>query len=339
MLHLGRVIGRHGIKIHCYADKTQLYLKVTSTSSPSSSVSQLHSCLEETKAGMKGNFLQRISSKTEAIQIGTPHQRRSSMISAVSFLGHYLSLFVSVTNLRVRFDPHQSFDSHINHICSTFFFHLRKSPNCSHLSPVMLLRSSYMPLSPPGGTIVMCSSSGSLAKAVKGSNMFKTVNISRRGKRSRRGTSTRRKHEHITLILHALHSLPVHLGIEFKILLHTHHCLHGAAHTYLTELLTSQPEPSQANCTFYTCPGLSLRLWATGLVRLLLPRLWSAFPDQLRAAQTMDAFEKGLKTFTDWFLFDWFYLILLIFPDSLVYCALCDLPTNGKCMQFYPYSY
>lgn len=222
MLHLGRVIGRHGIKIHCYADKTQL--KVTSTSSPSSSVSQLHSCLEETKAGLKENFLQLISSKTEAIQIGTPHQRRSSMISAVSFLGHYLSLSVSVTNLGVRFDPHQSFDSHINRICSTFFFHLRKSPNSSQFSPVILC------------VILPC------------------------------------------------------------------------------------PEPSQASCTFYTCPGLSLRLWATGLVQLLLSRLSSLTNSGPHRPWML---LKRTKSF-HWLIFVWLILSDLI-DFSWIVSVLCTV--------------
>ena len=77
MLSLGRVVSWHGIQFHCYGDETQLYLKVTPSSTPPSSVAQLDSCLEEIKAWMSENFLQLNSSKTEAIHVGTSHQLRS----------------------------------------------------------------------------------------------------------------------------------------------------------------------------------------------------------------------------------------------------------------------
>lgn len=99
---LGRVAGRHRIQFQCCADDTQLYLKVTPTSSPSSSVTHLDSCLEEIKMWMSENVLQLNSSKTEAILIGTPHQLCSSLISSVSFLVHNLLLSPSVTNLGVK---------------------------------------------------------------------------------------------------------------------------------------------------------------------------------------------------------------------------------------------
>ena len=93
-------------------------------------------CLEEMKAGMSENFLQLNSSKTEDIDIGTPHQLRSAHFSSVSFLGHNFSLSASVTNLGITF-------------------------------------GSSMP--PLGRTTATHSSSASRARAHKGSNMSKTA--------------------------------------------------------------------------------------------------------------------------------------------------------------------
>ncbi|CAM4579724.1 unnamed protein product [Leuciscus chuanchicus] len=41
MLPLGRVVSRHGVNFHCYADDTQLYLQVTPSSSPSATLPAL----------------------------------------------------------------------------------------------------------------------------------------------------------------------------------------------------------------------------------------------------------------------------------------------------------
>ncbi|KAK7912672.1 hypothetical protein WMY93_012883 [Mugilogobius chulae] len=84
MLPLGCVVSRHGINFHCYADDTQLYLKISPSGPPSVTVTRLSSCLEEIEAWMSQNFLQLNGSKTEAIQTGTPQQLRSSPITSIS---------------------------------------------------------------------------------------------------------------------------------------------------------------------------------------------------------------------------------------------------------------
>ncbi|KAJ0023078.1 hypothetical protein NQD34_002977 [Periophthalmus magnuspinnatus] len=92
MLPLSRVVSKHGINFHCYADDTQLYLTISPSCTPSAAVSHLSFCLEEIEAWMSQNFLQLNGSKTEAIQTGTSHQLRSSPITSVSFFGHHSPL-------------------------------------------------------------------------------------------------------------------------------------------------------------------------------------------------------------------------------------------------------
>lgn len=81
MLLPGHVVGRHGIQSYCQANNTQLYLKIT----PFSSVSQLHSRLEEDKwKPFTAQCLQNWSHWYRHLAPGF------SLISSVSFLGHDL---------------------------------------------------------------------------------------------------------------------------------------------------------------------------------------------------------------------------------------------------------
>ncbi|XP_073710666.1 uncharacterized protein [Misgurnus anguillicaudatus] len=136
MLPLGRIISRHGISFHCYADDTQLYLRTTPTSSSPLPASLLTTCLEEIETWMKLNFLQLNSSKTEAILIGTPHQLRFSTINSITFSGQNITLSTSVTNLGVKMDSQLTFDTHIKHLCKTSFYHLK---NIAKLRPLLNL--------------------------------------------------------------------------------------------------------------------------------------------------------------------------------------------------------
>ncbi|KAK2895109.1 hypothetical protein Q8A73_014597 [Channa argus] len=104
MLPLGHVIGKHGVSFHCYADETQVYVRVSPT--PLTLPSALTCCLEDIKPWMTENFLQLNSIKTEALLVGTTHQLHSSPINCISFSGHTITLSNSVSNLGVKYDPH-----------------------------------------------------------------------------------------------------------------------------------------------------------------------------------------------------------------------------------------
>ena len=95
----------------------------------------------------------------------------------------------------------------------------------------------------------------------------------------------KKKYEHITPTLVALHWLPFKFRCQYKLLLYAFKALHGLAHSYLGELIH-----------FYK-PARSLRSQSAELIEM--PKngtLWNSLPASLQNEQSLEAFKKGLKT-------------------------------------------
>ena len=115
-----------------------------------------------------------------------------------------------------------------------------------------------------------------------------------------------RKYDHITPILKMLHWLPIHLRIEFKILLLTYKALHGLAPVYLSELLVIQVQErsllsANKECrlvvqTVQTNPKTGDKAFS-----VTAPKLWNQLPLDIRNAKSVDCFKghttKNQKTY------------------------------------------
>ena len=290
MLPLGHVISKHGLSFHCYADDTQLYIKTAPN--PSTALSSLTSCIEETKAWMNNNSLQLNSNKTEVLLIGTPHQVHTSPIAQLTFDGQVISLSSSATNLGVRFDPHLTFNDHIKHLRKTSFHHLR---NIARLRPTLSLPAAEQLVHAfISSRLDYCNG---LFIGIPGKTIQKLQYIQNSAARV---LMRARKHEHITPILQSLHWLPISSRITYKILLLTHNCIHGHAPAYLKELITLQSTTRtlrSSNTLLLQIPSTRLSTMGDRAFCSAAPRLWNSLPLQLRAIQRLDSFKTGLKTF------------------------------------------
>ncbi|CAM4639172.1 unnamed protein product [Leuciscus chuanchicus] len=251
--------------------------------SPASSLHTLTACLEETKSWMTDNFLQLNSFKTEGLLIGTPHQLRSSTLTVYSFAGHDISLTSSITNLGVRFDPHLSFNTHIQLICKTAFFHLR---NISKLRPSLSLSDSEKLVHAfVSSRLDYCNA---LLIGIPGSSLQRLQYIQNCAARVLMRV---RKSEHITPILHKLHWLPVRFRIEYKICLLTYQCVYGSAPVYLKDLINRQ-NPTRhlrsSDSHQLQVPKSKLRTMGDRAFQVAAPRLWNTLPNHLRAPQSIE---------------------------------------------------
>ena len=111
-------------------------------------------------------------------------------------------------------------------------------------------------------------------------------------------TKTRRR-EHITPVLESLHWLPVRFRIDFKVLLLVFKCLNGLGPSYLSDMLLPY-RPSRtlrsSSAGLLSVPNVRTKTFGEASFCYYGPRLWNGLPEDLRAAESVDAFKSRLKT-------------------------------------------
>ncbi len=268
-----------------YADDIQLYIRINSTPSSVMPFSILTTCLEEIKAWIKQNILN--SSKTEAILIGTPNQVRTSVINSITFSGqdfyfqHQSSTWVSKWT---RIWPSRiTSNIYVSPLFSTWW----TSPNFALCSLLEMQKGLSTPLSPPGWTIVMHSSSGSLAKASRSCRTFRTVLL---------GSWCGCANMIIPLpsLNRSIGSLS-HLGLSIRF----------PSSPTSVSMVTPPPPPTSRNFSLHVPSALC---YGRPGFCSASPSLWNALPDHLRTPQSVDAFKCGLKTHLFSRAFAWFLL-------------------------------
>jgi len=92
-----------------------------------------------------------------------------------------------------------------------------------------------------------------------------------------------KKHEHITPILKELHWLPIRKRIIFKVLLLTFKCLHGLASKYLNELLTMyKPNGTLRSSSKLMLPCAKTKLYGNIVFYIYAPKQWNELPENIK---------------------------------------------------------
>ena len=103
----------------------------------------------------------------------------------------------------------------------------------------------------------------------------------------------------ITPHLKSLHWLPVHLRIDFKILLITFKALNGLAPDYLRNLLKYRTTPhalrSESKKLLVT-PKTRTTSYGDRAFSVAAPVLWNKLPEEIRFETDLVAFKRKLKT-------------------------------------------
>ena len=121
---LGRIIQRHGLTYHLYADDSQLYMTFK-PSDVTSKCDAISACVAHMRIWMNDNFLKLNDDKTELLITTT--REELSKLSNISIKVNDQSIFPSddpPKNVGVKFDSTCCLDAHIAKLCRTIIFNL-----------------------------------------------------------------------------------------------------------------------------------------------------------------------------------------------------------------------
>ncbi|XP_070410856.1 RNA-directed DNA polymerase from mobile element jockey isoform X1 [Nothobranchius furzeri] len=284
ILPLGAIFRRHAVSYHLYADDCQIYFSFK----PTQSMQVLSDCIDNVKLWLADNFLHLNDSKTEVI-VFNPHSIPATHQPDLNYLSPNVSTVIS--NLGVKIDQALKMDAQVNNTVKSCFYHLRRISKLKHILSVRLLKSVVHTF-----ITSRLDYSNSCLYGISKAAQSRLQLVQNSAARFLTGVDRR---QHITPILKSLHWLPVHLRINFKIMLLTYKSLNSQAPPYLCELVHYYNPPRALRSEdklLLALPNARLKSRGERAFSVCAPKLWNALPLLVRQAPTISIFKSRMKT-------------------------------------------
>ena len=119
------IAGSMGVRVHCYADDTQLYIS-GSERDAASTVSRITDCIDAISLWMSSNQLKLNGDKTQFIWLGSRQRLARFSKDNLVIQGAEISPLDSVRDLGVIIDCKLTIEDHVNSVVKSCFFQLRQ---------------------------------------------------------------------------------------------------------------------------------------------------------------------------------------------------------------------
>ena len=297
VLPLGTVIDRHHVNRHGYADDSQLYLRFSlkHVSALYEAIDTLQCCAEDAHRWMTVNKLKVNDSKTEFLIIAPNHFHAvlQGLNVTIKIGEATISPSSSVRDLGAIIDKNMSMVLQVSNVVRGMYTHIRRIAKIRH----HLDKSTCATLTNALVTSRLDFQNALLVNLPK--STLEPLKVAQNA--AARMLTGVKKCDHISPVLEALHWLPVHKRIMFKILVTVYKTLHNpTAPRYLYDMLTVYHPARRLRSSDATmllkkprCP----RTIGERSFHIAGPALWNSIPDNLRAAPTLVTFRKKLKTY------------------------------------------
>ncbi len=193
-------------------------------------------------------------------------------------------------SLGVFWDQSLKFDKQINAVISSCFFQLRLLSKIKSFLSVKTLEIAIHAL-----ITTRLDYCNSLYLGISKSSIARLQLVQNAAAKFLKG---QRIFDHVTTILKSLHWLPVHLRIEFKILLYVFKSINNLAPSYLSDQL--HPYNPTRNLRsgdqrLLSVPRSRLKHRGDRAFAVAGPRLWNSLPAYIRSAQSLTVLNHLLK--------------------------------------------
>ena len=285
---VGHLISSYGVSYHQYADDTQLYTVINS-SSPSD-LQRLSYCAEAVTNWHLFNGLLLNPAKTEALVTGSRQQVARLDCTTVKFADTTVNISSAIRVLGVTIDSHLTFDKHVTKLVSSCNYHIRSLRHIRQIidrdTAMTLACSSVM------NRLDYCNA---ILYGVTNQNILRLQRVENRLARVVCSAPYRSPS---APLLQSLHWLPVSYRITYKI----------AMLTFKTKL-HHQPIYLFTMLQDYT-PSRQLRSSSAGLLKrqttstktsdrafsVAAVKIWNDLPLTVRSATSAQQFARRLKT-------------------------------------------
>ena len=289
---LGKIIQKHGLCYHQYADDLQLYTSFKLQQDVSNVTAKIENCLVDINKWLQMNGLMLNSEKTELIMFTTKNKVDSLSSFRIRIGSSFIQPKISVRNLGVTLDSSLSMHNHVSMVTRSCYMHLR---NISRIRSYLtkdtaksLVHASVISRLDYANSLMFGISEASLAKLQKVQNYAARLIC---------GVKIR---EHITPYLKQLHWLPVRSRLQYKLLLLVHKALNGLAPPYILELLklyVPARNLRSSSGNLLKLPSTKTVTYGERQFSYGATELWNNLPSSFRTMDSLPLFKKTLKTY------------------------------------------
>jgi hypothetical protein len=290
---LMRLIERHNLHPHIYADDTQIY----GFCSPTAVLplqDQMSVCVDEVALWMRSNRLQLNTAKTEVIWFAS--NRRQDQIPQVPVrVGEdFISPAATVRDLGIYLDSAATMKGHVTKTVSACFAALRQIRSIRRSVPRRVLLSLVASL-----VLTRLDYGNATLAGLPGYLLDRLQSVLNAAARL---VCSARKYDHITPLLRDLHWLRSPQRIEYKLAVLVYRCLHGTAPSYLAAGLHRVADMDgrrrlrSASTLALVVPPTRRSTIGDRAFPVAAARVWNGLPSNVTLSPSLSAFRAQLKT-------------------------------------------